>query len=164
MGWRSGWVIHDQNFKRLFWNIWCSIDLSDLILLALILRSRRQSRWSSMKILKMMLEIILLKWENTKLSVHFGSNFGYSYEIYYYSRVHKSSDSFFSKILEKPSIVQKKMIPHINGLGFSLIWSKKKFKMADLENSKWPPQKNLIFQLRQFSIFFHEIFMDWSLG
>ena len=81
-----------------------------------------------------------------------------------YSRVHKSSDSFFSKILEKPSIVQKKMIPHINGLGFSLIWSKKKFKMADLENSKWPPQKNLIFQLRQFSIFFHEIFMDWSLG
>ena len=38
-----------------------------------------------------------------------------------YSRVHKSSDSFFSKILEKPSIVQKKMIPHINGLVFSLI-------------------------------------------
>ena len=35
-----------------------------------------------------------------------------------YSRVHKSSDSFFSKILEKPSIVQKKMIPHINGLVF----------------------------------------------
>ena len=81
-----------------------------------------------------------------------------------YSRVHKSSDSFFSKILEKPSIVQKKMIPHIKGLDFSQRWSKKKFKMADLENSKWPPQKNLIFQLRQFSIFFHENFMDWSLG
>ena len=48
-----------------------------------------------------------------------------------YSRVHKSSDSFFSKILEKPSIVQKKMIPHINGLHFSMRWSKKK-------NSKWP--------------------------
>ena len=77
-----------------------------------------------------------------------------------YSRVHKSSDSFFSKILEKPSIVQKKMIPHIKGLDFSQRWSKKKFKMADLENSKWPPQKNLIFQLRQFSIFFHENFMD----
>ena len=30
----------------------------------------------------------------------------------------------------------------------------KKIKMADLENSKWPPQKNLIFQLHQFSIFF----------
>ena len=81
-----------------------------------------------------------------------------------YSRVHKSSDSFFSKILEKPSIVQKKMIPHIKGLDFSQRWSKKKFKMADLENSKWPPQKNLVFQLRQFSIFFHENFMDWSLG
>ena len=36
-----------------------------------------------------------------------------------YSRVHKSSDSFFSKILEKPSIMQKKMIPHIKGLDFS---------------------------------------------
>ena len=81
-----------------------------------------------------------------------------------YSRVHKSPPPFFSKILEEPSIVQKKMIPHIYGLGFSLIWSKKKIKMANLENSKWPPQKNLIFQLRQFSIFFHKIFMDWSLG
>ena len=37
-----------------------------------------------------------------------------------YSRVHKSSDSFFSKILEKPSIVQKKIIPHRNGLHFSM--------------------------------------------
>ena len=36
-----------------------------------------------------------------------------------YSRVHKSSDSLFSKILAKPSIVQKKMIPHIKGLDFS---------------------------------------------
>ena len=87
-----------------------------------------------------------------------------TYILQIYSRVHKSSDSFFSKILEKPSIVQKKMIPHIKGLDFSQRWSKKKFKMADLENSKWPPQKNLIFQLRQFSIFFHENFMGWSLG
>ena len=39
--------------------------------------------------------------------------------ILYYSRVHKSPDSFFSKILEKPSRVQKKMIPHIKGLDFS---------------------------------------------
>ena len=30
-----------------------------------------------------------------------------------YSRVHKSPPPFFSKILEEPSIVQKKMIPHI---------------------------------------------------
>ena len=29
--------------------------------------------------------------------------------------------------------------------------------MADLKNSKWQPQKKLIFQLHQFSIFFHEI-------
>ena len=33
--------------------------------------------------------------------------------VYMYSRVHKSSDSFFSKILEKPSIVQKKIIPQV---------------------------------------------------
>ena len=81
-----------------------------------------------------------------------------------YSRVHKSPPPFFSKILEKPSVVQKKMIPHIKGLDFSQRWSKKKFKMADLENSKWPPQKTLVFQLRQFSIFFHKNFMNWSLG
>ena len=37
-------------------------------------------------------------------------------------------------------------------------------KKAGLKNSKCPPQKTLIFQLRQFSIFFHEFFMDWSLG
>ena len=36
-----------------------------------------------------------------------------------YSRVHISSDSLFSKILKKPSKVQKKMIPHIKGLDFS---------------------------------------------
>ncbi len=41
-------------------------------------------------------------------------------KIVNYSRVHKSSDSFFSKILEKPSIVKKKMIPHIKGLDFSM--------------------------------------------
>ena len=37
-----------------------------------------------------------------------------------YSRVHKSLDTFFSKILEKPSIVQKQMISHMNGLLFLL--------------------------------------------
>ena len=68
--------------------------------------------------------------------------------------MHKSSDSFFSKIQEKPSIVQKKMIPHRNGLHFSIKWSKKKIQNGRHKNSKWPPQKNLIFQLRQFSIFF----------
>ena len=84
--------------------------------------------------------------------------------FYMYSRVHKRWQSFFSKILEKSSIVKKKMIPHIKGLDFSQRWSKKKFKMADLENSKWPPQKNLVFQLRQFSIFFYKNLKDWSLG
>ena len=44
-----------------------------------------------------------------------------AHDIAGYSRVHKSSDSFFSKILEKPSIVQKKMIPHIKWLDFSQI-------------------------------------------
>ena len=32
------------------------------------------------------------------------------------------------------------------------------------EKSKWPTKKGLIFQPRQFSIFFHENFMDWSFG
>jgi hypothetical protein len=30
-------------------------------------------------------------------------------------------------------------------------------------NSKWPTKEKIIFQLRQFKIFFHENFMDWSL-
>ena len=42
----------------------------------------------------------------------------------------------------------------------------KKFKKKKFQkkNSKWPTKKKLIFQLRQFSIFFLENFMDWSLG
>ena len=32
------------------------------------------------------------------------------------------------------------------------------------KNSKWPTQKKVIFHLRQFSIFFFNIFMDGSLG
>ena len=69
-----------------------------------------------------------------------------------YSRVHISSDEVFSKILKKPSILQKKMIPHMKAFGLLK------------KNSKWPPKKKVIFQLRQFSIFFCENFMDWSLG
>ena len=41
------------------------------------------------------------------------------HDISRYSRVHKSWNSFFSKILEKPSIVQKKMLPYIKVLDFS---------------------------------------------
>ena len=51
-----------------------------------------------------------------------------------YSRVHISLDSLFSKILKKPSIVQKKWYLIWTGCLFSLRWSKKK--------SKWPTQKN----------------------
>ena len=50
----------------------------------------------------------------------------------YYSRVHISSDTAFLKILKKPSIVKKKMIPYIKGLDFSQIWSKKKFDSFNL--------------------------------
>ena len=41
--------------------------------------------------------------------------------------------------------------------GFFTEMKKKKIQNGRLK-------KKLIFQLRQFSIFFHEIFMDWSLG
>ena len=48
-----------------------------------------------------------------------------------YSRVHKSSDSFFSKILEKPSIVQKKNdTSYIRAAFFN--------EMKQKKNSKWP--------------------------
>ena len=40
----------------------------------------------------------------------------------------------------------------------------KKFFFFEKKKSKWPTQKKVIFQLRQFSKFFHENFMDWSLG
>ena len=43
-------------------------------------------------------------------------------------------------------MVHKKMIPNMNGLGFfSLDEAKKK---SEKIYSQWPPQKNLIFQLR----------------
>jgi hypothetical protein len=41
------------------------------------------------------------------------------------------------------------------GCFFSLDKEKKKKKKSEKKNSRWPPQKNLIFQLRQSSIFFH---------
>ena len=44
-----------------------------------------------------------------------------------YSRVHISSDEVFSKILKKPSIVQKKMIPHMNDFG---LFNKMKLKKS----------------------------------
>ena len=53
---------------------------------------------------------------------------------------------------------------HINLGWFSWEWSKKIFIFLRKKNSKWPTQKKLIFQNRQFSKFFHENFSDGSLG
>ena len=66
--------------------------------------------------------------------------------IIYYSHVQKSWNEVFFKILEEPSIVQKKLIPHIKGLDFSQRWSKKKiqngwlrkFKMAASKKPRFP--------------------------
>ena len=68
--------------------------------------------------------------------------------------MHISSDSLFSEILKKPSIVQKKMIPHMNGL---LVLTKmtqknknkfeeKKFKMANSKKTHFlaPPILNIL--------------------
>ena len=69
----------------------------------------------------------------------------------YYSRVHKSSDSFFPKILEKPSIVQKKMIPHRNGLHFSMKWSKKKIQNGRLKKNSFSSSANSQYFFMKFS-------------
>ena len=53
-----------------------------------------------------------------------------------YSRVQISSDEVFSKILRKPSIVQKKMIPHMKAKVFFI--GKKQKKKFEKKNSKWP--------------------------
>ena len=62
-----------------------------------------------------------------------------------YSRVHKRWQSFFSKILEKPSIVQKKMLPHIKGLDYSQRWSKKKIQNGRLRKFKMAASKKTHF-------------------
>ena len=85
-----------------------------------------------------------------------------------YSRVHISSDEVFSKILKKPSILQKWMIPHINGLLVSIQMKQKKiifwknylmknyWELADISKisknwnpSDWVPQ--------------HRFFKNWFL-
>ena len=67
-------------------------------------------------------------------------------KIHTYSRVHISSNEVFSKILKKPSIVQKWMIWKPNW--FSL--GKNKIEKPNDQN---PKNKKGIFQLRQFSIY-----------
>ena len=58
-----------------------------------------------------------------------------TYNLWNYRRVHISSDEVFSKILKKPSIVQKKIIPHMKAEVIFIeknifCFMKKKFKMA----------------------------------
>ena len=54
------------------------------------------------------------------------------------------------------------MITHIKGLDVSQRWSKKKLKMADLENSKWPLQKNLLMKFSWIGPWVSRI--DWCEG
>jgi hypothetical protein len=62
-----------------------------------------------------------------------------------YSHVHISSDEVFSKILKKPSIVQKKMIPHMKGFGLynkmkqkKIFFVKKKIQNGRLKKGHFP--------------------------
>ena len=88
-----------------------------------------------------------------------------------YSRVHISSDKAFFKILKKPSIVQKQTPPHMKAMVIFIEKnkiiglknpitenkSKKNFKMADLENSKWPPKKSSFSSSASSQYFFMKI-------
>ena len=77
-----------------------------------------------------------------------------------YRRVHIILDEVFSVILKKPSIVQKKMIPHMKAFGLfnkmkqkkNFFW-KKKFKMADSKKQRF--SKSPI--LKIFSRNFHRL-------
>ena len=55
------------------------------------------------------------------------------------------------------------ILPYKFGLILMGMKQKKKF-FFEKKNSKWPTQKNDVFQNRQFSIFFFENFMDPLLG
>ena len=55
-----------------------------------------------------------------------------------YSRVHISSNEVFSKILKKPSIVQKKMIPHMKVFGLFNKMKQKKFQNGSLKKGHFP--------------------------
>ena len=54
------------------------------------------------------------------------------------------------------------MLSYKYGLGFIGMEQKKNFFLE--KKSKWLTQKICHFQLSQFSVFFHENFIDWSLG
>ena len=65
-----------------------------------------------------------------------------------YSRVHISSDEVFSKILKKPSIVQKKMMPHMKAFGLFNKIKQKIQKKIQKKNSK-KIQKKLHFSAKK---------------
>ena len=56
---------------------------------------------------------------------------------------------------------EKSLLPYKLSLILIAVKQKKIF-FFEGKNSKWRTKKKLIFQLRQFSIFFCENFMDWS--
>ena len=57
--------------------------------------------------------------------------------------------------------ISKKMIPHIKPKVFFIRKKNKKTFFFEKKNSKWPTQKNSVFQNRQFSIFFVKISFPW---
>ena len=73
--------------------------------------------------------------------------------------MHKSSDSFSSKILEK-----KIHSAEVNDTSYewAAFFTEKKNQNGRLKKIKMADSKNLIIQRRQFSLFFHGIFMDWT--
>ena len=62
-----------------------------------------------------------------------------------YSRVHKSWNSFFPKILEKPSMVQKKMLHYIKRAGFFTEMKQKKVQNGQLKKFKMAASKKAHF-------------------
>ena len=78
--------------------------------------------------------LFIRKSKNTVYKIFFRLGLSEIGRDLYYSRVHISSDEVFSKILKKPTIVQKKMIPHMKDKVIFVLEKYKKNlkkKMAD---------------------------------
>ena len=73
------------------------------------------------------------------------------------SRVHISSDSLFSKILKKPSIVQKKMIHHMNGLLVFFEMKQKKIFFLKKKFQNGRLKKRSFFKIANSQYFFVKI-------
>ena len=80
------------------------------------------------------------------------------FRAFEYSRVHISLNEVFSKILKIPSIVQKKMIPHMKAFGLSNKMKQKKSKIKKNQNDRL---KKRSFSSSANSQYF---FVDWSSG